>query len=147
MNAIQLRKEPQSVEDRPCLPVKMSQTVANLYILLFAGVPKNTRPDNVNVGLYAYQDLYLTSVSGKINGKTAQFTPSNYSSTVILDSGNPNLGLPPSIFNQILPYLPVKEVSGGYGILCKDAEKVDASLQIQLTGTNGQSVSARISDL
>lgn len=112
--------------------------------LVTLGVPVNTRPQNTNDGIYAYQDLYLTSLSGKINGTTAKFTPSNYSSTVILDSGNPGMGLPPSIFKQVLPYLPVVEQNGFYGILCKDADKIDASIIVELTGTNGKSVTIEV---
>jgi hypothetical protein len=54
------------------------------------------------------------------------------------------MGLPPSIFKQVLPYLPVVEKLGHYGILCKDANKIDASLTVELTGTNGKSVSIEV---
>jgi hypothetical protein len=54
------------------------------------------------------------------------------------------MGLPPSVFKQVLPYLPVVEKAGHYGILCKDADKIDASLTVELTGTNGKSVSIEV---
>ena len=54
------------------------------------------------------------------------------------------MGLPPSVFKQIIPYLPVQENEGSYYILCKDAAKVDASLIFGLYGTNGQSVDIEV---
>ena len=94
--------------------------------------------------LWDYNSVFLTSVSAKLNGTTTKLTQSNYTGTVLLDSGNTGMGLPPSVYKQIIPYLPVTENEEGYYILCKDAAKVDASLVFGLYGTNGQSVDIEV---
>lgn len=67
-----------------------------------------------NQMLHVKQNLYLTAVSGKTNGKSTTFTPGNYSVETILDSGNPGVGLPTSVFKQLRPYLPVVEKFPGW---------------------------------
>lgn len=82
-----------------------------------------------------------------MNGKSATFTTSNYSTTTLLDSGNPNIGLPYSIYTQVFQAfqtLPLSTLDYNTVIACSDAAKVDASLTIGVTGTNGQSVSIEI---
>ena len=107
--------------------------------LMTLGVPRFTEPGYYSTGLYTKQYLYLTSVLGTIKGKKAQFTPSNYSSTVEIDSGTSEIDLPGQIYDRVVPYLPGNTNRGNAVVLCKDAD-IDATLTFTLTGTNGKSV-------
>ena len=73
-------------------------------------------------------------------------TPTNYSSTVTIDSGAAALSLPQSVFTDVTNALPMEidaDDNGNLLVACESAE-LDADLTIRLTGTNGKSVSVNI---
>lgn len=100
-------------------------------------------PQSPTYGLYVGQDLRLTSVASIVNGTTTQITPSNYSSTITLDSGAAGLQLPPAIYNKLITSYPVFDFQDGPFILCKDAN-YSASLDITLADDNGKTVKINV---
>jgi hypothetical protein len=107
-------------------------------------IQKDTHDSSWTKGLYVNQALSLTSVSSSFNGKTEKYTPKDYSSTVVLDSGAGSLSLPPQIYDHVVLSAPViLRHDGSAAMRCKDAN-TDDHLTIGLTGTDGVSATIDI---
>lgn len=108
-------------------------------------VPKDSDPKSWTHGMYTTQSLVLTSVSASINGTTTQYTPSNYQSSAIIDSGAGFVGFPPAIYNEIIASAPIASEYDGFATIpCKHAA-MDSYITLQLTGVNSASKSIDIS--
>jgi hypothetical protein len=105
--------------------------------LVTLSIHRDDHRNSWTYGLYVSQSLFLTSLSGNFNGTSTQYTPEQYSSTAILDSGASALTVPPFIFDQLVSSAPiVLQHEGSAAMLCKDMDP-GAYLTVGLAGING----------